>query len=98
MHTTVKTEHRCPGCGLVAEVNTENFYLDRRGNVTGYCRFNGCHRAWNRAYYAAGQRAGGARTASDPHPERKRAWYRKSRGVPRERYLTRGRAPREEAS
>jgi hypothetical protein len=85
--TTVKTEHRCPRCGQTKPRTTEHFYFDRADNVTGYCI--PCHRAWNRAYYAAGR---------DPHPERKRAWYRKSRGVPRERYFKRGRAPQEEAS
>jgi hypothetical protein len=80
---------KCARCGGIAEINTENFYLDRAGNVTGYCRFAQCHRAWNRAYYAAGR---------DPHPERRREWYRRSRGVPRERYFKRGRAPQEEAS
>jgi hypothetical protein len=88
VNTTIRT-HRCPKCGEEALVNEQNFYLDRDGRVTGYCRFNGCHRAYNRAYWAAGR---------DPHPERKRDWYRRSHGVPRERYLVRGRRPEEEAS
>jgi hypothetical protein len=81
------THHRCPKCGLVKARTTDNFYFDRVGRVTGYCR--PCQSAYNRAYQAAGR---------DPHPERKRDWYRRSHGVPRERYLKRGRRPQEEAS
>ena len=38
--------YRCNRCGTTKPATTQNFYFDRRGNVTGYCRV--CHSAYCR--------------------------------------------------